>query len=132
MSNSVVSDHGPANAAWYQLNTGQQYRLRVRVWELHGGADTACSGSAVFSLSDFQQQFDGAGGLAKAFSGVTLLLADTQWCDIHTTPHSQHDMLLELRLQALNGAFMGETFTRTISKSKSASFNIMLAYVEED
>lgn len=115
-----------------KLNTGQQYRLKVRVWEPHGGVDTACSGSAVCSLGEFQQQFDGADGLAKAFSGVTLLLSDTQWCDIHTTPHSQHDMLLELRLQALNAAFMGETFTRTISKSTSASFNIMLAYAEED
>lgn len=132
MPNSVISDHGPANAAWYRLGTGQQYRLKLRAWEVHEGADAACSGSVVFSLGEFQQQFDSAGGLVKAVTGVALRLAETRWCDIHVTPHSQHNMLLELRLQALNGSFLGETFTRTISKDASATFNIMLAYVEED
>lgn len=132
MSNLVVSDHGPANAAWYQLNTGQQYRLKLRVWELHEEVDAVCGGSVALSLGEFQQQFDSAGGLVKAVAGVALRVAETRWCDIHVTPHSQHNMLLELRLQALNGSFLGETFTRTISKDTSATFNIMLAYAEED
>lgn len=131
MTHKVISEHGQNNAFWYQLNPGQQYRLKCRVWEQQGAASGVCRGSVEFNAGDVQQQFVQGGGLEAALKGVALAFAETRWFDIHTTPHSQRDMQLELRLQALNGACLGETFFRSINKASSASFNVMLAYVEE-
>ncbi len=131
MSRSVVSQHGEFNAMWYQLTPGQTYRLIIRAWKQDDSGRQVCGGSIVFNYGEFQQQFDGAGGIASAVDGIAISFSDTQWCDIHATPHSQYNMELELRLQALNGKFLGETFRRSVSNTLSASFNLMLACVED-
>ncbi|MFT5603586.1 MAG: hypothetical protein ACI9G5_000538 [Paracoccaceae bacterium] len=56
MSSTVVSDHGPTNAAWNCLTNGertgqsnvQKYRLRVRVCNQLGGEAAAHGGSLCF------------------------------------------------------------------------------------
>ncbi len=126
---AVYSDHQPQSPCWNGLNTGQAYRLRLRVWDQGQGDPGPCGGTLACNEWDYQQLIENAGGAAGCFNAISLPVTTMMWCDFTAIPLSQRDMHLELRLLALNNQSLGEPFYQKISKSLDhLQISLMLVY----
>lgn len=126
---AVYSNHEPHKPCWIGMNSGQQYRLRLRIWEHHQGEDGPSLGTLSCNEWDYQHIIAQAGGAAGCFKTLSLPVTATLWCDFTAIPASHQDMHLELRLLALNNQALGEPFYELLPKHLSSqTLSLMLAY----